>query len=154
MLCSAQGLHATECTGCGERRALLPPSRFHPLPKAGEGEQPFAPTPSLTRVHRLSSVCRKRTLVCPHPQPLSHAVGEGRRAHGGAPCRVFPLARLRERGTKRVRAKKARLPHGEGARKIVLAPEILYPKAVPLLATRSPIEWERGLGKCRPRRRR
>jgi len=79
MLCSAQGLHATECTGCGERRALLLPSRFHPLHKAGEGEQPFAPTPSLTRVHRLSSVCRKRTLVCPHPQPLSHSVGEGRR---------------------------------------------------------------------------
>ena len=90
--------------------------------------------------------------LTPSPSPTLWERGVG--AHGGAPCRVFPLARLRARGTKGVRAKKARLPHGEGARKIVLAPEILYPKAVPLLAIRSPIEWERGMAKCRPRRRR
>ena len=31
------------------------------------------------------AVVRERTLFCPHPQPLSHAVGEGSRA--------FPLSR-------------------------------------------------------------
>jgi hypothetical protein len=33
---------------------------------------------------------RGRVLFCPHPQPLSHRVGEGVGAHGGAPCRCFP----------------------------------------------------------------
>jgi len=52
----------------------------------------------------------KGALFRPHPQPLSHSVGEGCKAHGGAPCSAFPLSRRRERGTKRVRAKRRTCP--------------------------------------------
>ena len=39
------------------------------------------------------------------PHSIITAWARGVGAHGGAPCGAFPLARLRERGTKGVRAK-------------------------------------------------
>jgi hypothetical protein len=64
------------------------------------------------------TVCEARTLFRPHPQPLSHCVGEGRRAQcfwsaeapasawaeASLPHSIIPLSRLREKGTKGVRA--------------------------------------------------
>ena len=50
------------------------------------------------------TVCEARTLFRPHPQPLSHSVGEGFRGTRRCALQPFPLSRLRERGTKGVRA--------------------------------------------------
>jgi hypothetical protein len=52
------------------------------------------------------TVCGARTLFRPHPQPLSHAVGEGCRAHGGA----FPPLPPAGEGDKGGEGNTARLP--------------------------------------------
>jgi len=87
--------------------------------------------------------------LTPSPSPTKWARGVG--AHGGAPCRVFPLACLAGEGDKGGEGKKARLPHGNGAWKIVLAPEVSYLKAVPLSGGgSSPVHgggWEGGCRK-------
>ena len=74
----------------------------------------------------------------PHPQPLSHAVGEGCR--GARQCRrrtrrpyIFPLARKRERGTKGVRAKNCACSHAR-AGETVPASGIPCRTVVPLSA--------------------
>jgi hypothetical protein len=108
-----------EFTVC-EARTLFRP---HPQPlshKVGEGCRGewlfalplFSPSPArrergtqLIRVHRLSSLCARRArffALTPSPSPTLWERGVG--AHGGAPCSAFPLSRLRERGTKGVRA--------------------------------------------------
>jgi hypothetical protein len=59
-------------------RGSAPCSAFPLSRLAGEGDKADKGT-SLE-----FTVCGARTLFRPHPQPLSHAVGEGCRAHGGA----------------------------------------------------------------------
>ena len=44
-------------------------------------------------------MCEARTLFRPHPQPLSHSVGEGCRGTRRCALQPFPLSRLRERLT-------------------------------------------------------
>jgi hypothetical protein len=81
--------------GCrGARRCAL--QRVPPLPQAGEGDKGGEGT-SLG-----FAVRRERTLFRPHPQPLSHCVGEGSRA--------FPLARPAGEGDKGGEGNTAHLP--------------------------------------------
>ena len=79
----------------------------------------------LIRVQHLSSLHGEQTrFFRPHPQPLSHAVGEGSRA--------FPLSRLAGEGDKGGEGKKARLPVHARAGKIAPAAAILCRTDVPL----------------------
>jgi hypothetical protein len=91
------------------------------------------------------TVCGVRTLFRPHPQPLSHCVGEGRRAQcfwsaeapasawaeASLPHSIIPLSRLRERGKKGVRATQRACPftpaRGKSPLPQRLCAEPLYP---------------------------
>jgi hypothetical protein len=89
--------------GCrGARRCAL--QRVPPLPQAGEGDKGGEGT-SLG-----FAVRRERTLFRPHPQPLSHSVGEGcRGARRCALQRVPPLPQAGE-GDKGGEGNTAHLP--------------------------------------------
>ena len=118
---------------------LCPHPLCPPLPRGGRGGgialTPLPPLPlrgrgvSLALTPSPSPTAWERGVVSPHPQPLSHCVGEGSRAS--------PLARLRERGARGVRDKKARLPVHARAGKIAPASKTSCRTVVPLPAALS-----------------
>ena len=79
-------------------------------------------------------MCRAATLFrCPHPQPLSHKVGEGCRGEWLFALPLFsPSPARRERGTQGVRTKERACLAATAHGKIAPTPEILYLTAVPL----------------------
>ena len=88
------------------------------------------------------AVVRERTLFCPHPQPLSHAVGErGVGAHGGA----FPLSRVAGEGDTGGAGNTARLPNNARTGQMAPTQRIPSPTAVPLFAARRRIGGVSGI---------
>ena len=113
------GRGGTRCRA--QRRAPLRPSL------AALVARHFLKTPSLRSDKGTSlefTVCEARTLFRPHPQPLSHCVGEGRRAQcfwsaeapasawaeASLPHSIIPLSRPAGEGDKGGEGNTARLP--------------------------------------------
>ena len=89
--------------GCrGARRCDL--RRIPPRPPAGEGDKGGEGT--LLEF----TVCGARTLFCPHPQPLSHAVGEGCRGARRCDLRRIPPRPPAGEGDKGGEGNTVRLP--------------------------------------------
>ena len=83
------------------------------------------------------------------PSPSPTLWERGVRAHGGAPCRAFPLSRPAGEGDTGGEGKKARLPVHACAGKIAPAAAILHRTVVPLSAHPQPLSHAVGEGSSR-----